>query len=89
MNTVLIGSLAYAHSTSIDNPKNAFLNDPFNTRTPSVGGALALVVGAAVLTTLLGPGRTLRAAGPPTLGAVVALAGLAPSMPASSLARIS
>jgi O-Antigen ligase len=55
--------------------------------TLSRGGALALAVGAAVLTTLLGPGQTLRAAGPPTLGAVVALAGLAPSMPASSLAR--
>jgi hypothetical protein len=55
--------------------------------TLSRGGALALVVGAAVLAWLLGPGRTLRAAGPPTLGAVVALAGLAPSMPASSLAR--
>lgn len=55
--------------------------------TLSRGGALALAVGAAVLATLLGPGRTLRAAGPPTLGAVVALAGLAPSMPASSLPR--
>jgi len=55
--------------------------------TLSRGGALALVVGAAVLATLLGPGRTLRAAGPPTLGAVVALAGLAPSMPASSPPR--
>ena len=50
--------------------------------TLSRGGALALVVGAAVLAVLLGPGRTLRAAGPPTLGAVVALAGLAPSMAA-------
>jgi hypothetical protein len=37
--------------------------------TLSRGGALALAVGAAVLATLLGPGRTLRAAGPPTLGA--------------------
>ena len=55
--------------------------------TLSRGGALALVVGAAVLAWLLGPGRTLRVAGPPTLGALVALAGLAPSMPASSLAR--
>ena len=55
--------------------------------TLSRGGALALAVGAAVLATLLGPGRTLRAAGPPSLGAVVALAGLAPSMPASSLPR--
>jgi O-antigen ligase len=55
--------------------------------TLSRGGALALAVGAAVLTTLLGPGRTLGAAGPPTLGAVVALAGLAPSMPAGSPPR--
>jgi outer membrane protein TolC len=39
---VLIGSASYAHSTSIDNPRNAFLNDPFNTRYPSIGGALAL-----------------------------------------------
>jgi hypothetical protein len=55
--------------------------------TLSRGGALALAVGAAVLATLLGPGRTLRAAGPPTLGAVVALAGLVPSMPANSPPR--
>jgi hypothetical protein len=55
--------------------------------TLSRGGALALAVGAAVLATLLGLGRTLRAAGPPTLGAVVALAGLVPSMPANSPAR--
>jgi O-antigen ligase len=55
--------------------------------TLSRGGALALAVGAAVLATLLGPGRTLRAAGPPTLGAVVALVGLAPSMLASSPPR--
>jgi hypothetical protein len=46
--------------------------------TPSRGGVLALAVGAAVLATLLGPGRTLRAAGPPTPGAVMALIGLAP-----------
>jgi hypothetical protein len=55
--------------------------------TLSRGGTLALTVGAAVLATLLGPGPTLRAAGPPTLGAVVALAGLAPSMSASSPPR--
>ena len=55
--------------------------------TLSRGGALALVVGTAVLATLLGPGRTLRVAGPPTLGAVVALAGLVPSMAASSPPR--
>jgi O-antigen ligase len=52
--------------------------------TLSRGGAIALAVGAAVLATLFGPGRTLWAAGPPALGAVVALVGLAPSMPASS-----
>jgi hypothetical protein len=55
--------------------------------TLSRAGALALAVGAGVLATLCGPGRTLRAGGPPTLGAVVALAGLAPSMPASSPPR--
>jgi hypothetical protein len=55
--------------------------------TLSRGGALALAVGATVLAWLLGPGRTLRAAGPPTLGAVVALVGLAPSMPAGSPPR--
>jgi O-Antigen ligase len=55
--------------------------------TLSRGGALALAVGAAVLATLLSLGRTLRTAGPPTLGAVVALAGLAPSMPANSPPR--
>jgi O-antigen ligase len=55
--------------------------------TLSRGGALALAVGAAVLATLLGPGRTLWAVGPPILGAVVALAGLVPSMPASSPPR--
>jgi O-antigen ligase len=55
--------------------------------TLSRGGALALAVGAAMLATLLSLGRTLRAAGPPTLGAVVALVGLAPSMLASSPPR--
>jgi hypothetical protein len=55
--------------------------------TLSRGGVLALAVGAAVLATLFGLGRFLRAAGPPTLGAVVALVGLAPSVPASSPPR--
>jgi outer membrane protein TolC len=39
---VLIGSASYSRASTIDNPKNAFLSDPFNTRTPSFGGALAL-----------------------------------------------
>jgi outer membrane protein TolC len=39
---VIIGSASYSRASSIDNPQNAFLNDPFNTRTPSFGGALAL-----------------------------------------------
>jgi O-antigen ligase len=55
--------------------------------TLSRGGALALAVGVAVLATLLGSLRTLRVAGPPTLGAVVALAGLVPCMPASAPPR--
>jgi hypothetical protein len=55
--------------------------------TLSRGGALALAVGLVVLAGLLGPARTLRAAGPPTLGAVLALAGLAPSVPAGSPPR--
>jgi O-antigen ligase len=55
--------------------------------TLSRGGVLALAVGAAVLAMLFGPGQILRAAGPPALGAMVALVGLAPSMPASSPPR--
>lgn len=51
--------------------------------TLSRGGALALTIGIAVLALLLGPVRVVRAAGPPALGAVIALLGLAPSMPAS------
>jgi hypothetical protein len=50
--------------------------------TLSRGGALALTVGIAVLGWLLGPARLLRAAGPPALGALLALLGLAPSIPA-------
>ncbi len=51
--------------------------------TLSRGGVLALTIGIAVLAWLLGPARVLGAAGPPFLGAVVALLGLAPSMPAT------
>jgi outer membrane protein, multidrug efflux system len=39
---VVIGSVSYSYASSIDNPQNAYLNDPFNTRTPAFGGALAL-----------------------------------------------
>jgi hypothetical protein len=51
--------------------------------TLSRGGAVALVVGLAVLAWLLGPARLIRAVGPCALGAAIALLGLAPSMPAS------
>jgi O-antigen ligase len=51
--------------------------------TLSRGGALALTIGIAVLAWLLGPARLLHAAGPPALGTVLALLGLAPSIPAS------
>jgi O-antigen ligase len=52
--------------------------------TLSRGGAVALTIGLAVLAWLLGPVRLLRAVGPCALGAMIALLGLAPSMPASS-----
>jgi O-Antigen ligase len=55
--------------------------------TLSRGGVFALAVGLAVLGGLLGPARTLRAAGPPSLGAILALAGLAPSMPGGAPPR--
>ena len=28
---VLVGTATYAYASSIDNPRNAFFNDPFNT----------------------------------------------------------
>ena len=37
---VLLGSATYANASSIDNPQNAFLNDPFNSK--SVGLAAAI-----------------------------------------------
>ena len=51
--------------------------------TLSRGGAVALTIGLAVLAWLLGPARLIRAVGPCALGAVIALLGLAPSVPAS------
>jgi hypothetical protein len=55
--------------------------------TVSRAGALAAVLGAVALATLVGPGRLLRAAAAPVLGALVALAGLAPSLPESAPSR--
>ena len=51
--------------------------------TLSRGGAVALTIGLVVLAWLLGPARLMRAVGPCALGAVIALLGLAPSVPAS------
>jgi O-antigen ligase len=51
--------------------------------TLSRGGVVALTIGLAVLAWLLGPARLIRAVGPCALGAVIALLGLAPSVPAS------
>jgi O-Antigen ligase len=55
--------------------------------TMSRAGALALVVGLVVLAGLLGPGATARAAVGPMAGALVAMLGLLPSMPAASRPR--
>jgi hypothetical protein len=55
--------------------------------TMSRGGVVAAAVGAVVLGTLLGFGAVVRAAVAPVLGAAVALAGLVPSMPATSPPR--
>jgi O-Antigen ligase len=55
--------------------------------TLSRGGALALLAGAVVLGWLLGPRLLLQVAAAPVAGAVIALAGLAPSIPSSQPAR--
>ena len=55
--------------------------------TLSRGGAVALVVGLVVLAWLLGWAAVAQALAAPALGALVALAGLAPSMPASAAPR--
>jgi hypothetical protein len=55
--------------------------------TLSRAGAVAFVVGLAVLACLRGPRATVRAAAGPCAGAVVALAGLVPSLPAAAPPR--
>jgi hypothetical protein len=55
--------------------------------TLSRAAALALAVGLVLLAGLRGPRRTARAALGPCLGALVALGGLVPSMPAAAPAR--
>lgn len=55
--------------------------------TLSRGGAVAFLAGAVVLARLSGLAATLRALAPPAAGALVALAGLWPSIPASAPAR--
>lgn len=55
--------------------------------TLSRAGLLGLAVGAGLLAVLLGPRAVLRAAWPPVLGALVVLAGLLPSMPATGPAH--
>jgi O-antigen ligase len=55
--------------------------------TLSRAGAVAFVVGLAVLAYLRGPRATVRAAAGPCAGAVVILAGLVPSMPAAAPPR--
>src|SRR5205814_8060047 len=39
---VLMGSATYAYASSIDNPHNAFFNDPFNTATAGLAAALRM-----------------------------------------------
>lgn len=55
--------------------------------TLSRGGVLALAAGVVILSALLGAGPVARAALAPAIGAAVVLAGLVPSMPASSPPR--
>lgn len=55
--------------------------------TLSRGGGVALVAGLVCLAALVGPHAAIRGLLPPALGALVALAGLAPSMPAGSAPR--
>jgi O-antigen ligase len=55
--------------------------------TLSRGGGLALLAGGVVLGWLLGPRPVLQAAAGPLAGAVIALAGLVPSIPTSQPAR--
>ncbi len=55
--------------------------------TLSRGGALSFVVGALVLARLVGVSVLLRAAAAPAIGAVVALAGVWPSIPESAPAQ--
>ncbi len=37
---VLVGTATFAYASSVDNPKNAFANDPFNTVSAGLGAAL-------------------------------------------------
>ncbi len=39
---VLVGTAAYAYASSVDNPKNAFASDPYNTLYAGIGAALRL-----------------------------------------------
>ncbi len=55
--------------------------------TLSRGGAVALAAGITVLTATLGVRPTLRVGAPPAVGAVIALAGLVPSMASSQPER--
>jgi O-antigen ligase len=55
--------------------------------TLSRGGIVAFLAGAVVLVRLLGIGRVVRHAAAPAIGALVALAGLWPSIPDSAPAR--
>ncbi len=39
---VLVGTATFAYASSVDNPKNAFANDPFNTLAGGLGAALRI-----------------------------------------------